>query len=197
VSASTDNRYSMLELAQSRPSGLQDLIEKYGSTTSHEIAGALLGALKQLRREGPVPVSEVNSAIFGLLKTLRVWVIAPWTPEGMLNTLREVIYEDGVPRDADRGALAELIERAADQQGPALEGLNISTIEVCSSLVNRDELVSVLALRPGAREAVMQHIETIKRRLSAAGKDLFGLYEDEIEYVLKALQTDSKKDEPQ
>jgi hypothetical protein len=66
-----DNWDTMLELARSRPTGLRELIEKHGATTSHEIAGVLLGVLNQLRREGPMPSDEVNQAIFGLLKTLK------------------------------------------------------------------------------------------------------------------------------
>ena len=110
-----DDRDSMLELAISRPSGLRELIEKHGATTSPEIAGALLGVLYQLQREGPVPASEAKSALIGLLRTLRVWELAPWTPEGMLDTLYRAIDDHGVPDDADLHALAELIERAAAQ----------------------------------------------------------------------------------
>jgi hypothetical protein len=191
-----DNWFSMLELVRSRPSGLRELIERHGATTSHEIAGALLGVLNQVRREGPVPANEANSALFGLLRTLRVWEISPWTPDGMLGTLQYAIFEDGIPEGADRGALAELIERAAAQNeetlGPHLIGLNVSTITICSSLVNWDELIPVLATKPGARESVTQHIEEMRRRFAAHDKDLFRLYSDEIEYVLNALRADSR-----
>lgn len=186
-----DDRDSMLELAISRPSGLRELIEKHGATTSPEIAGALLSVLHQLRREGPVPASEAKSALFGLLRTLRVWEMAHWTPEAMLDTLQRAIYDDGVPGDADLHALAELIERAAahDERtfGRRLELLNIATITVCSSLVNWGQLLTVLACRPGARESVMHGIEAMKRRSWATSDDL---YTDEIEYVLNALRAD-------
>jgi hypothetical protein len=58
-----DDWDTMLELVRSRPSGLRELIEKHGASTSHEIAGALLGVLNQVRQEGPVSPSEANSAL--------------------------------------------------------------------------------------------------------------------------------------
>ena len=186
-----DNWDTMLELASSRLSGLRELIEKHGATTSPEIAGALLGVLYQLQREGPVPASEARSAIFGLLRTLRVWEIGPSTPEGMLNTLYRAMYDDCVPDDADLPALAELIERATAQDersfGRRLELLNTATIDVCTRLVSWGQLLTVLACRPGARESVMHGIEAMKRRSWATSDDL---YTDEIEYVLKALRAD-------
>lgn len=191
-----DNWDSMLDLAKSGPSGLRELIQKHGATTSPEIAGALLGVLNELRREGGVSANEATSAIFGLLRTLRVWEMAPWTPEGMLDTLHRAIDDHGIPRDADRGALAEIIERAAAEdehtRGRRLELLNIATINVCSSLVNWGELVAVLALRPGACESVTRNVEAMKRRLTA-DESLFQLYSDEIEYVLKALREGSEE----
>jgi hypothetical protein len=187
-----DTRDTMLELATSRPSGLRELVEKHGTTTSPEIAGSLLGVLNQLRRDGPVPASEVNSALFGLLRTLPVWEISPWTPEGMLEVLRWAIYENGIADDADRNALAELIERAAAQDEHTcsrLRLINDGTIDICASLASRGELLSVLALRPGAREFVTHQIEEMKRRFSAEDVGRFReLYDADIEYVLETLR---------
>ena len=184
-----DNWDSMLEFARSRPSGLSQLVEEHGATASYEIAGPLLVVLNQLLREGSAHASAANSALFSLVRTLRVWEMAPWAPEGLLNTLERAIDDHGIPREADRSALAELIERAASQDertmGCRLEILNISTINVCSSLLNCGELVSVLACRPGARESVIAHIEAMKRRFSTANTQL---YSGEVEYVLKALR---------
>ena len=190
-----DNWDTMLELARSRPTGLRELIEKHGATTSHEIAGALLGVLNQLRREGPMPADEVNRAIFGLLKTLDVWRIAPWTPEGMLEILRWAISENGIPDDADRYALAELIERAAAQDEHTcsrLRLINDATIELCASLAARGELLSILFLRPGARQFVAQQIEQMKRRFVNEDTGPYqGLYDNEIDHVLHVLRGDS------
>ena len=191
-----DNWDTMLELVKSRPSGLRELIEKHGATTSHEIAGALLGVLNQVRREGPVSPSEANSALFGLLKTMRVWEIAPWTPEGMLSVLQSAIYEEGIPDDADRPALAELIERAAAQDErncSRLRLINDGTIEICASLAARGELLSVLSLRPGAQEFVAHQIEEMKLRFSEEDAEPFrGLDDDDIEYVLETLRGHSE-----
>ena len=92
----------------------------------------------------------MNSALFGLIGTLRVWEMEPWA-EGLLNTLERAVCNHHIPDDADRGALAELIERAASQDersmGCRLEILNLATINLCSSLVNWGELISVLELR--------------------------------------------------
>ena len=186
----------MLELVTSRPSGLRELIERHGATTSHEIAGALLGVLHQVRREGPVSSSEANSALFGLLRTLRVWEISPWTPEGMLEVLQWAIYEDGIPDEADRYALARLIERAAaqdEQTCSRLRLINDGTIGICGALAARGELLSVLSLRAGAREFVAHRIEEMKRRFATEDGPYRGLYDDDIEYVLEALRGDSEE----
>jgi hypothetical protein len=191
-----DDWYSMLDLVRSRSSGMRELIEKHGATTSHEIAGALLGVLNQVRREGPVPAPEANSAIFGLLRTLRVWEISPWTPEGMLNTLRNAIDEDGIPDDADRHALAELIARAAAQNEEScsrLELIHEGTVEICASLARRGELLPILALRPGTREFLTQRFEGMKRRFSTETSPFRGLYDDEIEFVLDVLRGDTDR----
>jgi hypothetical protein len=190
-----DDWDTMLELARSRPTGLRELIEKHGATPSHEIAGVLLGVLNQLRREGPMPSDEVNQAIFGLLKTLSVWEIAPWTPEGMLSVLSWAIYENGIPDDADRYALAQLIERAAAQDEKTCSRrrlINDGTIELCGSLAARGELLSVLSLRPGAREFVAHRIEEMKLRFATEDTGWYrGLYDDDIDYVLEVLRGDS------
>lgn len=192
-----DDWFSMLELARSQPSGLHELIERHGATTSHEIAGALLGVLNQVRREGPVSPGEANSALFGLLRTLWVWEISPWTPEGMLEVLQWAIYEDGIPDDADRYALAELIERAAAQDEQTcrrLRLINDGMIGICGALAARGELLSVLSLRPGAREFVAHRIEEMKPRFSKGDTGPFrGLDDDNIEYVLDTLRGDSEK----
>jgi len=115
----------------------------------------------------------------------------PWMPEGMLNTLDSAISEDGVPGDADRGAIVALIERAASQSEQSLgrptEGLQIALIDVCASLAAREELDAVLAARAGSREAVILGIERAKQSFSGAAT-LYQLYSGEIEYVLEALR---------
>jgi hypothetical protein len=193
-----DNWDTMLELARSRPTGLHELVQKHGATTSHEIAGALLGVLNQVRREGPVPAHEANSALFGLLRTLRVWEISPWTPEGMLNTLRNAIDEDGVPDDADRRALAELIARAAAQDEETcsrLPPVNQATMEVCASLAQQGELLPVIALRPGTRELLAHKFEQMKQSFAAETGPFRGLYDDELQFVLDVLRTGTGTDE--
>jgi hypothetical protein len=96
-----------------------------------------------------MPADEVNSVIFGLLNTLHVWEIAPWTPEAMPEVLRWAIYENGIPADANRYALADLIERAAAQDERTcsrLRLINEGTINICTSLAGRGELLGILAL---------------------------------------------------
>ena len=159
----------MLDLIKSRPTGLRELIERHGATTSPEIAGALLSVLNHARREGPSP-AEVNSAIFGLLRTLRVWEISPRTPEGMLSIIRQAIEDNGIPDDADRYALAELIVRAAslDQKTCSrLELINDTTIVLCASLAAQNELLPILALQPGSRERVAHQFQEMRDRYGA------------------------------
>lgn len=190
-----DDWFSMLDLIRSRPSGLSELIQKHGATTSHEIAGALLGVLNQVRREGPVSADEANSALFGLLRTLRVWEISPWTPEGMLNMLANAINEDGIPNDADRHALAELIARAAAQNEETCSRLpliNDSTMELCASLVRQGELLPILALRPGTRKLLAQKFEEMRQGFAADTDPYRGLYDDTIQYLLGVLKVNQE-----
>jgi hypothetical protein len=186
-----DDWFSMLDFVRSRPSGLSELIQKHGATTSHEIAGALLGVVNQVRREGPVPAHEANSALFGLLRTLRVWEISPSTPEGMLNMLRNAIDEDGIPDNADRDALAELIARAAAQNEEncsRLQLINYSTMDLCSSLARQDELLPILALRPGTRELLAHKFEQMRQGFAADTGPYRGLHDETIEYLLDVLR---------
>jgi len=182
---------SMVEFMRADPGNLGALRRMYGSTRSSELAGAMLGALTQVRREGPLPSAEVNSAIFGLVETMPIWEMEPWMPEGMLNTLDAAISEDGVPSGAKRGAVAALLERAASQSeqtlGRPVEALQISFINVCASLTTREEMDSVLSSRPGSREAMTAGVERILARFREK-PDLLRLYSEEIEYVLDALR---------
>jgi hypothetical protein len=192
-----DDWFSMLDLIRSRPSGLSELIQKHGATTSHEIAGALLGVLNEVRREGPVPTHEANSALFGLLRTLRVWEISPWTPEGMLNTLRKAIDEDGIPDDADRNALAELIARAAAQNEETCSRLQLidgSTMDVCAGLARRGELLPILALRPGARELLAQKFEQMRQGFLAETGFFRGLHDNTVNYLVDVLRDPELKE---
>ncbi len=115
----------------------------------------------------------------------------------MLSVLRRAIEEDGIPDDADRHALAELIERAAAQDERTctrLKLINEGTIGICASLASRGELLSILALRPGARKFVAHQVEEMKRRFSKEDTGPFrGLDDEDIEYVLEALRGDSEE----
>lgn len=161
---------SMLAIIRSRPTGLRELIEKYGATTSDDNAATLLAALTQARKEGWVSSAEVTAELFDLLRTLRIWEMADWMPEGMLNVLRRAIDEDGIPDDADRYALAELIERAFTQNEKGcsrIELIEDSAVEICVSLARLGQLLPIISLKRGARESVIRRLEELMRRLDA------------------------------
>ena len=181
----------MLDEMKSNPEGTFLMCQEYGSTKSVALAGALLMALTKLRREEPKRAAEATSAIFGLLKTLPIWDLGPSIPEMMLSYLNSAIREEGVPADADRSAIAEILERAATggdiTSRPLLEALHIALIHVCSSLVSGGELSAILAARPSSRDAVNMGVERISQQFRN-DRALSERFSDEIEYVLGALR---------
>ena len=185
------NWESMLDEMKSNPEGTFLMCQEYGSTKSVALAGALLMALTKLRREEPKRAAEATSAIFGLLKTLPIWDLGPSMPQLMLSYLNSAIREEGVPADADRSAIAEVLERAATggdiTSRPLLEALHIALIHVCSSLVSGGELSAILAARPSSRDAVNMGVERISQQFRN-DRALSERFSDEIEYVLGALR---------
>jgi hypothetical protein len=181
----------MLDEMKSNPEGTFLMCQKYGSTTSVALAGALLMALTKLRREEAKQAAEATSAIFGLLKTLPIWDLGPSMPELMLSYLNSAIREEGVPADADRSAIAEVLERAATggdiTSSHLLESLQIALIHVCSSLAGWEELSAILAARPSSRDTVIMGVERIWKQFRN-DRALSELYSDEIEYVLGVLR---------
>ena len=185
------NWESMLDEMKSNPEGTFLMCQKYGSTTSVALAGARLMALTKLRREEAKQAAEATSAIFGLLKTLPIWDLGPSMPELMLSYLNSAIREEGVPADADRSAIAEVLERAATggdiTSSHLLESLQIALIHVCSSLAGWEELSAILAARPSSRDTVIMGVERIWKQFRN-DRALSELYSDEIEYVLGVLR---------
>jgi hypothetical protein len=151
----------------------------------------MLMALTKLRREAPKHAGEANSAIFGLLKTLRLWDMGPSMPELMLSTLNSAIREEGVPADADKAAIAEILERVATEDditsSRPLEPLQIALIDLCASLASCGELSAILAARPSSRDTVNMGVERISQQFKN-DIALSELYSDEIEYVLGVLR---------
>jgi hypothetical protein len=183
----------MLERVRSGPSGLRFLLDKCKATTSADIARSLIVVITRCRREGPTQPAESIAALFELLESLDLWGLGQSVATGMTWALHSAVYEDGLPEAVDRKKLAEFIEQAfaqADSGSSArIDDLSLSTAGLCASLAAWDQLINVLATRPGAREEVMLKLEVMLRDMAKNDKELYDLYNPEVSFAMQALRT--------
>jgi hypothetical protein len=183
----------ILAVAQASPSGLRQLFDRFSETDSPIIAKRLIFLITQCRRAGPVPPSEAILLLSELLEKMDVWSLGQRVPEVLLSALYSAIYEDGLPVGFNRAALAGFIVRFSSQDDPVdapADDFRVLTINVCASLAMRDELLSVLATHPGAREEMLGRVEAILERFAKTDAVLLDLYRDEAAFALESLRAD-------
>jgi hypothetical protein len=188
--------FSLMDRCAASSAELGKIMQEYKSTSSEDVAGALIGTLRDCWRQGLAPEIEAASYMFELVETLNLESMSPELISGLLGTVDKFLQQSELPACVNLAPLAKVIANSLFDESLSRDQrilLGHAATQVCVGLAIRDLLPRLLASLQSDSNLFINRLNLLSQEIQS-NPDMNLYFGDTINDVLEELASCNSKE---